>query len=158
VVERTTEIHWNEEKIPRIHNPKGPAVAYKDGYSVYAWNATLVPWDIIEKPQDITIERISAENNAEIKRIMREIYGESRFLKDTGAKLVDADNRKVSAVTDDGVPRALVSDNEGRKFLVGTDHSTQRVYYMEAPREAKSCREAHEAICGFNEDDILGQS
>jgi hypothetical protein len=44
---------------------------------------------------------------------------------------------------------------DGQKWLVGSDGSTQRVYYMPVPESAKTCREAHEAICGLDEDKLL---
>ena len=50
---------------------------------------------------------------------------------------------------------ALMRTKDGQKWLVGSDGSTQRVYYMPVPESAKTCREAHEAISGLNEDQLL---
>jgi len=79
----------------------------------------------------------------------------SRYLRESGAKLIDADHegaRKGSA------PRALLRDEKGEQWLVGTDGGTRRVYYMPVPDDVKTCREAHCAICGFDESKILAKS
>jgi hypothetical protein len=46
----------------------------------------------------------------------------------------------------------------GDKWLVGTDGSTDRCYYMSVPREAKTCKEAHEMIAGVSEENILAEA
>jgi len=56
------------------------------------------------------------------------------------------------------MPRALMEDKQGQRWLVGTDGSTKRVYYMRAPREANTCAEAHSALAGFDENQIIASS
>ena len=41
LTERPAEIHVNERKVP--HREDGPAIVYRDGWSVYAWNGKRVP-------------------------------------------------------------------------------------------------------------------
>ena len=50
-----------------------------------------VPEDVVTTPSAITVARIDAENNAEVRRIMLERYGEARYLQDSGAKQVHRD-------------------------------------------------------------------
>jgi hypothetical protein len=38
------------------------------------------------------------------------------------------------------MPRALMVDKQGQRWLVGTDGSTKRVYYMRAPRRCQHLR------------------
>ena len=75
----------------RIHCEDGPAIAYPDGWAIYAVHGVRVPWDIIENPESITIDRIDAEKNAEVRRVMMERYGLARYLDDSGAVLLDTD-------------------------------------------------------------------
>lgn len=69
-----------KDNLNRLHNDKGPAVQYADGFSVYAHHGVRVPKDIIEDPAAITLERIQEERNSEIARVMLLQFGEERFL------------------------------------------------------------------------------
>ncbi len=140
----------------RIHCEDGPAIAYPDGLlSVYGWHGVRVPESVITKPDAITVNSIKGETNAEIRRVMRERYGEGRYLTDTGAKVLHAD---YEGARKGAAHRCLMRDDEGRVFLVGTDGSTGRVYYMEVPAEVTTCEQAHRTLCGFDESLILNKS
>lgn len=139
----------------QLHCEDGPAMVWPDGWGVWSWHGVRVPRHVIEAPETITVAEIKEEKNAEVRRVMRERYGHGRYLQDTKAKLVDADHevaRKGAA------PRCLIEDDEGRRWLVGTDGGTRRVYYMEVGAEVKTCKEAHESLCGFDESAILSKS
>lgn len=133
-----------------INCENGPAIAFEDGLEVYAINGHVVPKKVIMTPELITLKEIKDEKNAETKRIMCERYGMGKYLIDIGAKVVDIDASNSF--------RSLMEDNEGNKFLEGTDGSTKRIYFMPVPTSVKTCKEAHEAICGISEDMILMQS
>ncbi len=70
----------------RLHCTTGPAVAYPDGWSIYAVHGVRVPENVVMHPETITIESISACTNAEVRRIMIERIGWPRFLRETNAK------------------------------------------------------------------------
>lgn len=135
-----------------IHNESGPAIAYADGFSVYGLNGVRVPEKAVMAPETITLDEIKSESNAEVKRILREKYGTGKYLNDVGAKVVDFDNDF------HGGFRGLLEDNEGNRYLEGSDGSTGRVYFMRVPNDSKTCRQAHEALCGMSEDMRVGQS
>jgi len=42
-------------------------------------------------------------------------------------------------------------EKNGRQWLVATDGSTERIYHLSVSDTAKSCRAAHEELCGFDE-------
>ena len=86
VSERPTVCRMTEQE-GRLHCEDGPALAFADGYALYRWHGVNVPTDVITDPRSITIARIDAENNAEVRRIMLERYGEAKYLQDSGAKL-----------------------------------------------------------------------
>lgn len=132
----------------QLHCDDGPAIAWRDGFAIFAIHGVVVPRHVVEAPDTITLKEIDSETNAEIRRIMIERYGEGRYLTETGAKLLDADYEGAEF---GAAPRALFERLDGQRVLVGTDGSTSRVYYMPVDRRCNTCRDAHESICGFTE-------
>ena len=64
----------------RLHCPDGPALAYRDGWTVHAWHGTRVPADMIEGSGWST-DRILREENAEIRRCAIERMGWDEFVR-----------------------------------------------------------------------------
>lgn len=58
---------------------------------MYAVHGVRVPAWIIDSPENITVDKINAEENAEIRRVMLSQYGEGRYLVDSGAKELHRD-------------------------------------------------------------------
>ncbi len=75
----------------RPHCDDGPAIAFRDGWGLYAWHGIPVPKFVIEEPDKINPREIEREHNVEIRRIMIERYGEAKYLIDSGAKKVHSD-------------------------------------------------------------------
>ncbi len=75
----------------RLHSLSGPAVAYPDGWAIYAVHGVRVPADIITNPENITSMRIDAEQNAEVRRVMIERMGYERYILESGAQLLNTD-------------------------------------------------------------------
>ncbi len=73
------------------HNDSGPTIVWRDSYCAYSWRGILIEAELIEDKPAITLDRISNEKNVEIKRVMIEIYGESRYLAHSGMKLIHQD-------------------------------------------------------------------
>jgi hypothetical protein len=76
----------------RPHSLTGPFCRWRDGTALYAVHGVRVPGWIIERPERITIKRIVEEGNAEIRRVMIEKIGAEKFLREAGAKRVQADD------------------------------------------------------------------
>lgn len=132
------------------HCLTGPYIAYPDGFALYGIEGHIVPEFVVMRPHEITIEKIEKEDNAEVRRIMIDRYKENGigdYLRDTGAKVIDFDTT-----------RSLLRDNKGNQFLQATDKSTKRIYFMAVDDEAKTCKEAHESICGISESRIVQES
>jgi len=70
----------------RLHCDDGPAVAWPDGWGVYAVHGVRVPVDLIEHGWDV--KRILAEPNAEVRRVAIERLGWDRFIDDAALKQV----------------------------------------------------------------------
>jgi len=158
VCDRPLRFEMDEQK--RLNDHDHPAVEFRDGFKLYQWNGVAIPRLIIDNPEKITVEYIKGQTNAEVRRIAREKFGEGRYLLEIKAKLIDWDES--AAHVDDpllgGCSRVLLEDDENQRWLVGSDSSTSRVYYMLAPNDVKTCAQAHEAISRLKEKDMVAQS
>lgn len=74
-----------------LHNGKGPAMSYPDGFSLYAWHGVIVPRDIIESPEQVTTRDIIQQPNVTVRRIMVELYGQDRYLQDSFREAIHED-------------------------------------------------------------------
>jgi hypothetical protein len=90
ISERPTVCKMTEQE-GRLHCEDGPALAFADGFALYRWHGVTIPDDVVLHPEELTVARIDAENNAEVKRVMLERYGEARYLQDSGAKQIHQD-------------------------------------------------------------------
>ena len=77
----------------RLHNERGPALDYGDGFALCAIHGVWVEEDCVLHPGGITVERIERESNVEVRRVLTGLYGYARYLKDSGATLVQKDER-----------------------------------------------------------------
>jgi hypothetical protein len=139
------------DDLGRPHCEVGPSVLYRDGWGVYAWHGFRVEERIIMRPETITVDEIIGEPNAELRRIKIERYGVGKFVEKSGAEVVDLDERTSIG----GGPRGLFRLKTGEQYLVGTDGSTKRVYWMPVPDDAKTCREAHQAIACVRDETTI---
>ena len=75
----------------RLHCHDGPAVAYRDGWSAFAWKGVLVPRWIIERPDLVTVRTIAAAQDPQVRRCMIDVLTPERFIAGGGAYRVAAD-------------------------------------------------------------------
>lgn len=161
-----------------LHNEEGPALAYRDGYKIYAINGvTISDPRIVENPWDLSLEDIENCDDEDIRTIMQSRWcyeeidsagdrvgsGGGRWLKETGAKEIDTDTYSTGYEDDEGIPvvlmRVLLQAHDGRKFLMASDSSTDRVYYIQVDRNVTTCSQAHESINGgIKDEDIVVSS
>jgi len=138
------------------HCEDGPAIESRDGLiKIYAIHDHEVPAWIVEEPEKITIDSINKEANAETKRIMMDIFGIEKYLTESGVTYLDMD---AGLNIEGSAPRFLVEDNQKLKWLIGSDGSTKRTYFMPVPDEVTTCKQAHETIAGVTEDRIIAES
>ncbi len=77
VCERPYILERDEEG--QLHNETDAAVKWNDGEGVYVWHGTRVPKHVIMEPENITVDMIDNERNAEVRRVMMERYGIERY-------------------------------------------------------------------------------
>ena len=145
------KVHVDEQR--RLHREDGPALE-SDIEPLYFLSSVLVTEQVVMFPETLTVEQIREEENAEAQRIMIERMGAGEYLAECGAKLIDMDSLTLTG----SAPRALMEDDLGNKWLVGTDGSTARVYHMNVPQEAQTCKEAHQMIAGFDESRLVAEA
>lgn len=136
------------------HHESEAAIQFPDDYKLWVWQGVQVTAQIIAFPETITIKQIREENNSEVQRIMISRMGAGKYLKETNCELVDMDSMTLQG----SAPRALMRDDLGNMWLVGTDGSTARVYTMAVPPDVSTCKEAHERICGFGENRLIAEA
>lgn len=136
------------------HHESEAAIQFPDDYKLWVWQGVQVTAQIIAFPETITIKQIREENNSEVQRIMISRMGAGKYLKETNCELVDMD----SMTLEGSAPRALMRDDLGNMWLVGTDGSTARVYTMAVPPDVETCKQAHERICGFSENRLIAEA
>jgi len=141
--ERPTCLHRDDRH--RLHNTSGPAIQYPDGWGVWAVHGVRVPQYIIENPENLTPQRITDEENVEVRRIMLERYGAGRYLHDIGAVVLDAD------VDPLGNPRRLLRaelPNDEPLVMTEVTNSTpeldgsKKVYHERVPGSITTLEEA----------------
>jgi hypothetical protein len=81
--ERSVEIH--RDNLGRLHRGDGPALSYPDGYALHSWRGMPIPPEVAAELPTLTIDRIQAETNAEVRRVMLEHFGFDRYLRESGA-------------------------------------------------------------------------
>jgi len=69
----------------RLHSAVGPAVEYRDGWTVHAWHGTRVPAWVIDAP---TVDNIVEESNVEVRRCAIERIGWHAFTYQACLRLV----------------------------------------------------------------------
>lgn len=137
-----------------LHNERGPAIRYRDGYEVYAMRGVNLEKYVVMNPEKITINDIQEETNLEVQRIKIEQYGAGKYLEDIGAEIIAMDTANIEGSS----TRSLLRDSLGNKWFVGTDGTTDRVYYMACSESVTTCREAHEELFGYDETMLIAEA
>jgi len=131
----------------RPHSATGPFCAWADGFRLYAWHGIRVPAWIIKQPEKITVEKIDAETNAEIRRVLIDRFGFARYLAEKRAVVVD------EAVDEGGEPMRLLTmptdDDDGAPMAAlhlrnstADPDGTRREYVIRVPPTCESVWEA----------------
>lgn len=164
--DKPDEVHVDE--LGRLHNTAGPAVKYRDDFSIYCIESHSVPAHVVEAPDTITVEEIDSQTNAEVRRIFMTQFGFERYFQEANCQIIDQDFTVVDYNKKESMPRMLVKTKFDDVYLIGTDGSTNRVYYMPIGNATtikerlgvniKTCKQAHEIISGVKESNIISQS
>jgi hypothetical protein len=149
-----------------LHSVDGPSLAYLDGEKLFHINGVAVPEMVVMEPWKMTLAHIQNVGNDDVQSIMQDRWchertdstgrnvgaGGGRWLEETAAKTIAMD--LYTAYTDEEtgdsvqIQRALIEDKQGRKYLMCSDSSTDRIYYIRVAPESMTCEEGHRSING----------
>lgn len=147
ICERPVELHRDEAG--RLDRADGPALAYPDGFALYAWHGMPVPAEFLAELAELTPRRIQEEENAELRRVMLEHYGYDRFLKESGAQPVHRDET--------GVLWRIELEGDEPLVMVEVVNSTpepdgtHRTYWLRVPPHTRTAREGVAWTFGLEE-------
>ncbi|MEU5613466.1 DUF6745 domain-containing protein [Streptomyces sparsogenes] len=148
IAERPLELHRDEAG--RLDRGDGPALAYPDGFALYAWRGMPVPAAFLEQLSTLTAERIRAEENAELRRVMLEHYGYDRYLEESGARPVHRDETgvlwRIAMPGDEPVTMVEVVNSTPEP------DGTHRTYWLRVPPRTRTAREGVAWTFGLEAD------
>lgn len=76
----------------RLHCEFGPALAYPDGWAIWAIHGVSIGKKVVTDPQGLGVEEIVHEPDLAVRRVMLERFGYERFVCRAGLKPVQADH------------------------------------------------------------------
>lgn len=89
ISDRPKFISVNERKQP--NNPNGAFCEWSDGCGLYCVNNVRVNNWIIRHPERITVAKINAEGNQEVRRVMVDKFGKDKYAAEAG-KIIHQDD------------------------------------------------------------------
>jgi hypothetical protein len=133
----------------RLHSANGPALAFPDGWSYFAWKGVEVPREYIERPELITMDAIDDEPDIVVRHSMIEIITPKRFIAMYGARLISSDSTgKLWRKTwYDGDAWAAVEVVNGTAAPDGSRQS----YFLQVPPQMRTARAAVAWTYGISE-------
>ncbi|MFE2503884.1 DUF6745 domain-containing protein [Streptomyces rubiginosohelvolus] len=137
ITERPDVLHRDEAG--RLDHGEGPALAYGDGFALHAWRGMPVPAAFLDELSSLTPERIRAEENAELRRVMLEHYGYDRYLSESGAEPVHRDET--------GILWRIALDGDEDVVMVEVVNSTPepdgtyRTYWLRVPPTTRTAKD-----------------
>lgn len=75
----------------QFHCENGPAIAWEDGFELYFINNVVVPKNLVMNPDQVKVEDVLTQRNAEVLRLMLAKMSPEKFVKNSGAKILDKD-------------------------------------------------------------------
>lgn len=133
----------------RLHAADGPAIAYADGFAVWAWHGVAVPRQVIEQPEQLTVGQIHNEPNAAVRQVMVERYGPDSYLRHASAERISHDHTGTLWRVEVGGGRLVMV--EVRNSTPEPDGS-HRPYWLRVPPWVHTAREAVAWTFGLDAD------
>lgn len=124
----------------RPGNDSGPAITFADDYQNFAMHGMNVPRSLVENRERLTLEEIDKATNIELRRLMIELYGHSRYMMDSGAELINEDEfgqlfRK-EIPNDEAIVMLCVINSTMEP------DGTYKKYFLRVPPSVRTAREA----------------
>jgi hypothetical protein len=148
IVDRPKTIRFNDEN--ELHCEDGPAIAYRDGWSLYMWNGTRIPAEWIEDKENVDVSVAITWENIEQRRCASEIIGWHIVLDKLDSVVVDEDgDPEIGTLLEVDLPD--IGKEKFLKVLCGTG----RTFALPVPPEMKTALEAQSWSWGIDEIDFM---
>ena len=178
VCERPVHIHRElvDENITRgwgshrLHSDNCAAVGFSDGWGIYSIHGVNIPFKqryIVTNPEQITVDLIEMEENAEVRRVMMERYGYERYIQDCNATVVhamSADHKIIGLRSARLLVKSIVDDEpvvyvDLLNSTPEPDGSVRRYLMRVDPNayDGEASRNCHAAAASTWRDDINGK-
>lgn len=132
----------------RLHSTTGPAIGFRDGWGLWRYQGIAVPEHAIMRPQEITVDEISKEDNADVRHALIDLMGMTRYMEEAKLEVLHADSVPVDLLAPRSfhITRILVVDGQGDKYMIACDGSTNHVHHMRVDAEAETCEQAFQLM------------
>lgn len=128
----------------RLHSADGPAIRYRDGFSIYSWHGVRIPSDWIENKDKLTTKIALTWSNIEQRRCAIEILGWNKIIETLNAKVIDDDgDPEIGTLIEVDIPEF------GREKFLKVQCGTRRIFYIPVPPEMKTALEANSWTYGL---------
>ncbi len=140
------------DSVGRLHNEKGPCLSYADGWKMHAVHGTIVPPRLTSFLREQTFDAIAVERNVEVRRMMLDIYGVERFLRESGAEMIQKDEcgalyiRRLDVEQDPVMIVCVVNSTP-------EPDGHYRRYFIRVPPHVRTAREAVAWTFGLSADE-----
>jgi hypothetical protein len=129
----------------QLHCENGPAIRYRDGYSVYAWHGTRIPADWIEKKETLTAKIALTWENIEQRRAAAEILGWTTILEELDCKIIDEDgDPEIGTLIEADIP------DIGKERFLKVKCGTNRIFWLPVPPDTKTAIEGQSWSWGLD--------
>ncbi len=131
----------------------GAAITWNDGFDVHAWRGVIVTEEMIKRAPEIRIEEILKEENAETRRILLDMFGQDRFIRESGATKVHEDQfgtlYRYEFTRDE--PLQMVRVRNATRELDGT----YKDYYLRVPPDVTTGKQAVAWTFGLTPEEYM---
>ena len=147
ISDRPNVIRFDERN--RLHCENGPAILYRDGFSVYSWHGTRCPKQWIENSESITINDCLHHSNVELRRVACEIVGWANVIEKLDYTVVDEDgDPEIGSLLEVNIP------DIGKEKFLRVMCGTKREFALAVPPEAKTALEAQAMLFGMSVEEF----
>lgn len=145
---RPEVIKFDEQN--RLHCPDGPAIRYRDGYSVYAWHGVRIPGEWIENKENLSANIALTWENIEQRRCAAEIIGWAKILSQLDAKVIDQDDDpEIGTLIEVNIP------DIGRERFLKVLCGTKREFALPVPPDMQTALEANAWTWNLNKETFV---
>ena len=131
----------------RLHCENGPAVRYRDGWSVYSWHGVNVPEEWVTDPSSVTPKIALTHENVEQRRAACEIVGWDNILRELKAKTIQKDeDPMIGELLEVEIP------DIGREKFLRVRCGTGRIFAIPMPPHINTALEGNAWSFGIDGD------